>query len=270
MNKIYIPATRPEGWKTFLADPKHWKNHHSAKCIAYCWQEVQGFPEAVKKAFNRSGVFVGAEILFAIPEYKVSIPGGGRQSQQDLFVLAKSNDQLISIVVEGKVSESFGNLVKDWLKNASPGKKARLEFLCNELDLNQNSVLDIRYQLLHRTVSALITAKDFKAPTAMILVHSFSPVHKGFDDYKRFVGLFGIEPEKNQVYKVNRFNGIDLYIGWASDHNDYGIEKADDLPIQGTVIAKKCGCCGHHEIGIETDAGEYVTLKPGMTVEIKD
>ena len=100
MNKVYIPATRPEDWKTFSADPKHWKNPHSAKCIAYRWQEAQGSPEAVKKAFNRSGVFVGAEILFAIPEVTVSIPGGGRQSQQDLFVLAKSNDQPISIVVE--------------------------------------------------------------------------------------------------------------------------------------------------------------------------
>ncbi len=53
MNKIYIPATRPEDWKTFLADPKHWKSHHSAKCLAYCWQEAQGFPEAVKKSWVR-------------------------------------------------------------------------------------------------------------------------------------------------------------------------------------------------------------------------
>jgi hypothetical protein len=35
-------------------------------------------------------------------------------------------------------------------------------------------------------------------------------------------------------------------------------------------IAKKCECCDHHEIGIETDAGEYVPLKPGMKIEIKD
>jgi hypothetical protein len=34
-------------------------------------------------------------------------------------------------------------------------------------------------------------------------------------------------------------------------------------------IAKKCECCGHHEIGIETDAGEYVPLKPSIKVEIK-
>ena len=35
-------------------------------------------------------------------------------------------------------------------------------------------------------------------------------------------------------------------------------------------IARKCECCGHHEISIKTDAGEYVPLKPGMRVEIKD
>ena len=103
----------------------------------------------------------------------------------------------------------------------------------------------------------------------MILVHSFSPVHKGFDDYERFVGLFGIEAEKNQIYKAGRFNGIDLFIGWVSDHNEYGADVSDDLSYQGTVTAKKCECCGHHEIGIETDAGEYIPLKTGMKVEIK-
>jgi hypothetical protein len=36
----------------------------------------------------------------------------------------------------------------------------------------------------------------------------------------------------------------------------------------GMVTARKCECCGHHEIGITTDDGEYLALKPGMIVEI--
>ena len=34
--------------------------------------------------------------------------------------------------------------------------------------------------------------------------------------------------------------------------------------IEGVVTARKCDCCGHHEIGITTQTGEYVPLRPGM------
>ena len=37
---------------------------------------------------------------------------------------------------------------------------------------------------------------------------------------------------------------------------------------EGVVTARKCDCCGHHEIGIVTADGEYIPLKPGMAVRI--
>ena len=36
----------------------------------------------------------------------------------------------------------------------------------------------------------------------------------------------------------------------------------------GTVVARKCGCCGHHEIGVENEASQYYPLREGMKVEI--
>ncbi|QTA87398.1 hypothetical protein [Desulfonema magnum] len=39
-------------------------------------------------------------------------------------------------------------------------------------------------------------------------------------------------------------------------------------PVKGVITARKCECCGHHEIGIITDTEEYIPLKPGMTVQI--
>jgi len=38
--------------------------------------------------------------------------------------------------------------------------------------------------------------------------------------------------------------------------------------IKGIVNARKCKTCGHHEIGIVTDEGHYIPLKPGMKVKI--
>jgi hypothetical protein len=35
MSKIFIPANKPEDWKSLLAEPdKHWKTGYSAKTLA--------------------------------------------------------------------------------------------------------------------------------------------------------------------------------------------------------------------------------------------
>ena len=39
--------------------------------------------------------------------------------------------------------------------------------------------------------------------------------------------------------------------------------------IKGEITARNCDCCGHHEIGIVTKSGEYISLKPGMKVQIE-
>ena len=45
MDKIFIPAKSPEEWKSFWADSdSHWAKGHSAKALAYCWQEANDFP----------------------------------------------------------------------------------------------------------------------------------------------------------------------------------------------------------------------------------
>ena len=115
-NRIYIPAIKPEDWRHLLAEPeKQWRDGYSAKSLAVAWHQNNGFPQEIRKAFDSSGyeIFENAELLLAIPEHKVPLPGGGYPSQNDIFVLAKGNGQLISISVEGKVSEPFGPLVSE-------------------------------------------------------------------------------------------------------------------------------------------------------------
>jgi hypothetical protein len=38
--------------------------------------------------------------------------------------------------------------------------------------------------------------------------------------------------------------------------------------IKGVVTARKCRSCGHHEIGILSEEGHYVALKPGMRIKL--
>ena len=148
-------------------------------------------------------------------------PKGGRPSQNDLFILAKSQDELISMAVEGKVAEPFGPLMSEWIEDASPGKSERLEFLISLLEINNKDISNIRYQLLHRTASALIEANRFSTANALMLVHSFSQEHKWFEDYAAFAGLYGIEAELNKVHYVGKVNGKDLYLGWVVGEREY-------------------------------------------------
>jgi hypothetical protein len=44
-------------------------------------------------------------------------------------------------------------------------------------------------------------------------------------------------------------------------------KKFKDESIKGIVTARKCDCCGHHELGITTEDGKYIPLKTGMKVK---
>ena len=216
MSKIYIPATSAEQWKQLLADPeKHWRQGYSARTLANCWQEADGFPTEIKATLSASPYFHDIEMLLAIPEHQVSLPGGSRPSQNDIWVLARAGNNLVSIAVEGKVSESFGPTIQEWRKDSSPGKDKRLTYLCNELGLVLSLPDGLRYQLIHRTASAIIEAKRFNASHAVMLVHSFSQSDECFQDYADFVSLFGGVVSVNRLVSVGARGTVSLHFAWV-------------------------------------------------------
>ena len=59
MAKFYIHSKGPESWKEFLADPdKQWATGYSARSLAHCWEEANGFPETVLATFQGSDIEV--------------------------------------------------------------------------------------------------------------------------------------------------------------------------------------------------------------------
>ena len=226
MNKIYIPSDSPDRWKELLAEPKkQWKKGYSARTLAYCWQEADGFPESIVATFQNSKIdlFENVELLFAFPEYKVPLPGGKRESQNDIYVIAKSNNNLISIMIEGKVSEPFDKPVSSWISNSggNSDKQDRLDFLLNKLNSNSTQVQQIRYQLLHRTVSAIIEAQRIGAKNALMLVHSFSKTKEWFNDFDQFVRLFSLTAIINSIVGPYQTDGINIYFGWTKGDKYY-------------------------------------------------
>jgi hypothetical protein len=106
---IYIPSTGAQDWQWLLAKPGlHWKHGASAMALADAWDAADRWPPEVASALDAGG-FAGLEPLLAFPEDEVPLPGGRRASQTDLFVLARRpDDPLVTIAIEGKVEELFG------------------------------------------------------------------------------------------------------------------------------------------------------------------
>jgi len=217
MNPVYIPATSFEQWRAFLAQPdKHWVEGRSAMEVAKAWHNTEGFPAPVAAVFRAAGKpFDSLKPLFVIPEHKVPLPGGSRDSQNDVWVLARHEMGLASITVEGKVSESFGETLADWSRNASPGKRERLDFLTRTIGLSVEPPGSVRYQLLHRAASALIEAERFRADRAVMLVHSFSSEDIGLEDFGAFTRLFEVSSQPDELVRLSQPSTIPLYAAWV-------------------------------------------------------
>jgi hypothetical protein len=230
--RIYIPTQSYEDWKRLLAKPDlHWKAGYSAMTLARSWEvaESQGFPPEVSAALATTAdpVLQGLSMLMAIPEYQVALPGGERSSQTDLLVLARGAEGIVAIAVEGKVDEAFGPTVDQKRAENSKGVNTRLQFLTESLGLTEPIPGNIRYQLLHRTVSALLIAEQFSARAAVMLVHSFSPTNKWFDDFAAFATLFGLQPQIGSLAAVGLRRNLPLFIGWCSGDQGFREDRFD-------------------------------------------
>jgi hypothetical protein len=196
------------------------------------------------RAVQKSERFEGEipELLLAIPEHKVPLPPKrGRPSQNDVFALIKVGDQIISTAVEGKVNEAFGPTVAEWwtqnqydeVPKSLAGKEERLAFLCSQLRLSDRleaikNDAHLRYQLLHRAVSAIIEAKRFNADFAAIIVHSFADDIQWEQELDRFLKLFGKDYRRGSLVEVPLRDSRVLLVGAAvgeKEHRD-GTEKA--------------------------------------------
>ena len=220
MSRFFVSPDSPDGWREGLASATHWRSRYSAHSLAHTWHPSNGFPPSVAAAFAASQLGT-LEFVVGIPEYKVALPGGDTPSQTDLFVLARTSDaRKVAIAVEGKAEEPFGDAtVGEWRRNASPGKQKRLTHLLRVLDLRDDeSILELRYQLFHRTASALIEADRLHAPIAVMLVHSFSPTRRWRPEYDAFVSaLRGDVPTDDGLVPCGPRFGRELYVGWVSD-----------------------------------------------------
>jgi len=75
--------------------------------------------------------------------------------------------------------------------------------------------------LLHRTASALITARELHAGTAVMLVHAFGCPDDRRQDFQRFVDAMHGEQAGVDVYAVSRRESPRLYLACCVGNPKY-------------------------------------------------
>ena len=209
--RIFIPTISENDWQQFLADPeKQWRDGYSAKSTALHWERSKELPADIRNALTLAA-FDSPELLLAIPEWKTALPGGGRESQTDVFALVKTEQGLIVCAVEAKVAEPFGPTVDEWLVNASDGKLERLRYLKSILGI-EGDIGNLRYQLFHRTASALIEAENFNGYAAAMIVQSFHEQSLWKEDLVAFAHAMGVE-----IGKLSQtVSGRPILLAWSN------------------------------------------------------
>lgn len=233
LKRLCVPTVSFEDWKRLLAEPdRQWQPGKSAMSLAKCWEAAHpDFPPEVRNMLDSSGDprLVRLRILVAMPEYQVELPGGSRASQTDLLVVARNERGLVVLAIEGKVDEDFGPTLQAKRKEASPGQSLRLEFLHKTLGLNESAPDSLRYQLFHRSASAILVAQEFHAEAAVMLVHSFSATSNHFEDFAAFASMLAGPVEQDRVVHARSVAQPNLFIGWCAGNNRFpGLSSRSD------------------------------------------
>ena len=194
--RIYVPASGLESWRCRLADPEtQWVRGKSAFETAVFWEygarQSRGIHPKLALLLDQQPELREAELVASFPEHKVRLPGGARASQNDVWAVLRTSGGLVSLAIEGKAGESFAETIGEWRRDASEGKTKRLEYLCAQLGIVAPPDDALRYQLLHRTVSALLEAERVGATVAAMIVVSFIKDPASLADFSAFTSCMG-------------------------------------------------------------------------------
>ena len=224
MKRIFVPTRSGTDWQRLLAKPTlHWKKGASAMTAAASWEGANSnLPSEIAALLSvpTEAGLIDLRLLAAMPEWEVALPGGETTSNTDVMAICTNSHGLSVLAVEAKVLEPFGPLVGEKRASASPNQALRLAFLHHLLKV-EHFPDSIRYQLLHRTASAILTAQDFHAQTAVMVVHAFATPMDRQSDFHLFCQAMGAIELTPNVFKIPSFQVPTLYLAWCNGNEKY-------------------------------------------------
>ena len=113
MSRLFIGTRGMCSWRDRLASPdRQWKRKFSAFETAVSWEHASKSPSGIPtpiEALLGEPHYREPVLLFAIAEHKVDLPGGPAASQSDVWAVIATSAGMVSMTVEAKAREAFGN-----------------------------------------------------------------------------------------------------------------------------------------------------------------
>lgn len=223
MSRLLVETRGVCSWRDRLASPdKQWKRGFSAFETAVSWEQasrsISGIPVPIDKLLRENN-YSDPVLLLAIAEHKVDLPGGTAASQSDVWAVITTSAGMVSMTVEAKAREAFGDeILERWLvaggTDASiANRKERWNYIRSHLPESE-AFLQVRYQMLHRCAASVIEAKRLRTQHAAFVVQAFNTPEKSFRDYAVFCEALKIPPARGSLARTS-VGGIDLGVGWA-------------------------------------------------------
>ena len=223
MSRLFIGTRGMCSWRDRLANPDlQWKRKFSAFETAVSWEHASksysGIPTPIEALLGEH-CYLDPVLLFAIAEHKVDLPGGTAASQSDVWAVIATSAGMVSMTVEAKASEAFGNeSLEKWLvaggsEASIANRKNRWDYIRSHLP-KSDAFLQVRYQILHRCAAAVIEAKRLRLRYAAFVVQAFNTPDTSFQDYAAFCEALNI-PARRGSLATTSVDDIRLSVGWA-------------------------------------------------------
>lgn len=226
MSRLCIETRGIASWRERLASPDtQWKRGYSAFETAVSWEGAAGsetgLPEQIGSLLHNS-IFDAPKLILAIAEHKVPLPGGRAESQCDVWALLETAAGGLSLSVEAKANEAFGQgneSLERWLiagksELSRQNRSKRWKHIEQHLPQATDTYSRVAYQLLHRCAAAVIEAKRLRLPNAAFVVQAFGSPPESFEAFSTMCAVMEVAADRKQL-QVTSVDGIQLGVGWA-------------------------------------------------------
>lgn len=172
----------------------------------------------------------GFEISEGIPEFSTSLPERGQGRNHDLWLLGRSGSKMVTVCIEAKVDEPFGNdTVAEYRAKAEKSGKPtrvpeRIEALLRKVP-NRDEWEDVGYQLLTAICGTAIQAVADNSKYGVLVIHELNrteadqvKLEKNEADLGRCLrALAGTEVtvEAGVIWGPFEVGGAEVYVGVA-------------------------------------------------------
>ena len=217
------PIRSTADWIDTVGKKNYKQGSYSAYQVSQSWRNLNGrLPAPMSKIFESSKdpLFHNLKPEHIVAEKQIYLLDSLKNpSRTDIMsYCSNSMGETILLCVECKAKETFASRVSSWVATPDeppirrqallfhqkaelvPRKLNRLKSLNTVLGTNVMPDSHLRYQLLHRTASAIIEGRNLSARAAVMVVQAFTASVENFFDFSDFCDTLGLScPRKDTV-----------------------------------------------------------------------